>query len=175
MENETSEFLPRSEGNNEQEGQEMHHNTLFVFPMHCLLSLMPLYIQFGIDFGFVIPKEEFGKDKLHRGMEFISQNWIWKIWLICEFFLFQVEERTHDWKNSAKIMAGHLILSLRICDMSLSGGHVQDISRTFPTKLSSAPLSQPVHLDTWPGKSPTAPPWFGILSLCPAHVLHHHH
>ncbi len=31
-------------------------------------------------------------------------------------------------------MAGHLILSLGIYDMSPSRGHVQDMSGTFPTK-----------------------------------------
>ncbi len=36
-------------------------------------------------------------------------------------------------------MAGHLILSLIFQDMSLSPGHVRDMSGTFPTKLLEYP------------------------------------
>ncbi len=40
-----------------------------------------------------------------------------------------------DWAKHAQNMAGHLILSLLFEDMSLPWGHVQDMSRIFPTKF----------------------------------------
>ncbi len=60
------------------------------------LFLSPQFFHFGINIGFVIPKEECRKDELHRGIKFIFLTRIWMIWVICEFyFWFQVEERTH--------------------------------------------------------------------------------
>ncbi len=50
---------------------------------------------FSIKIGFVIPKEEFGKETFRRGIKLIFQMWMQKIWLICDF-LFQVGERTCD-------------------------------------------------------------------------------
>ncbi len=46
-----------------------------------------LLFHFGINIGFVIPKEEFGEDNLHRGIKYIFGMSIWKIWLICDFFV----------------------------------------------------------------------------------------
>ncbi len=39
----------------------------------CKLNLFstPHFFHFGINIGFIIPKEEFGKDKLHVGIKFI--------------------------------------------------------------------------------------------------------
>ncbi len=51
------------------------------------LFLTVVFFQFGINIGVVIPKKEFGKDKLDRGIEFIFQMQIGKIWLIHVFFV----------------------------------------------------------------------------------------
>ncbi len=50
------------------------------------LFLKP-HFYFGINIGFVIAEEEFGKNFLYRGIKFIVQTQIWNIWLIYEFFV----------------------------------------------------------------------------------------
>ncbi len=44
------------------------------------------FFHFGINIGFVIPKEEFWKSNVCRGIKLILQTWIWKIWLIWTSF-----------------------------------------------------------------------------------------
>ncbi len=61
MKNGKSEFLPESRG--AQGGREM---SCFVMHFLCLQSkyfIETFVIYFGINFGFIIPKEAFGKDK----------------------------------------------------------------------------------------------------------------
>ncbi len=60
------------------------------FAAHFLCLQSKSFLEpFYFFIGFVIPKEEFGKDKLHGGIKFIFQTWIQKIWFICKLFCFR--------------------------------------------------------------------------------------
>ncbi len=71
------------------------------FAMHFLCLQSKSFVdtsifQFGINIGFVTPKEEFWKSNVYRGIKLILQTW--KIWLICVFIFFVfLEYWTRDW------------------------------------------------------------------------------
>ncbi len=80
---------------------------------------------FWINTGFVIPKEEFGKDKLYGGIELSSECGMW-IQKIC--FFIQVEERICDW------LWGHAVDTwIRKCTKyGLPSDSVPGVLRTCP-------------------------------------------
>ncbi len=81
-----------------QGGREMRDALWYIF---CVcktnLFLIPLFFHFGINIGFEIPKEEFGKDKITQRKQIYLQNVNLKDLVDLRVFLFQLEDRTHDW------------------------------------------------------------------------------
>ncbi len=44
-------------------------------------------IYFGLNLGFVIPREVFGKDNFHGGIKLDFPSLIWKIYMVLVFFV----------------------------------------------------------------------------------------
>ncbi len=117
------------------------------------LFLTNQFFHFGINNGFVIPKEEFWKNNLCRGIKYIFQMQIWKIWLICKFFVpggskdTWLSPRTccrkvteKNWKkgqpsDSVPGILGHVPV-LRTCQ-----GYDRDISNSALRRVSLSTLS----------------------------------
>ncbi len=99
----------------------------FVMHFLCLQSksfVNTSIFHFGTSNCFVIAKEEFQKNLITKELNWLSHMTDYEDTL-----------QTPDWANSAKNMTRHPILSTQFSDMSLSQGHIQDMSGTFPTKL----------------------------------------
>ncbi len=94
-----------------EQGGRRGRDAFFVFAKH--IYSWHLFISFGINIGFVLPKEEFVKGNLHKGIKLIFWMQIWKIWLVCEFFCSRWKWghktdsedtlQTRDWAKNDKI------------------------------------------------------------------------
>ncbi len=140
-----NEFDPGLRGHNGGEISDLLCNAIFVFAKE--INCEHLIFSFWNQWLFCNCKTEFQKNFNYRGIKLIVQTQIQNIWLICNIFFFVFFSSQHltdskdkrwtlDWANFAKNMAGHPIPSMGFLDMSLSQGHVRDMSGTFPTEKS---------------------------------------
>ncbi len=103
------------------------------------ILLTPHFFNFGINTGPAIPKTEFKTDNFCSGIELNCQRIIWKIWMICKFYVTGGSEDTqldmstyyrhvteqNMHKNLLVILFFIVSLDFRICP------HPVDTARTW--------------------------------------------
>ncbi len=106
-----SDFCQDQRGTREEKGERRTVMHFLCLQSICFLDTFLFHLWINI--GFVIPKEEFVKGNLHKGIKLIFWMQIWKIWLVCEFFCSRWKWghktdsedtlQTRDWAKNDKI------------------------------------------------------------------------